>query len=671
MRKLLSILLLFTGLTSSATNYYVDNSGSDLSAGTSPMSAWQTLSKVNSASFANGDSILFKAGGSWNEKIIVNHSSIHFGRYGSGVDPIITGLNSVSSWTNLGGNIWQSASTVSTLSNCNMVVINGVNTAMGRYPNTGYITYNSRGVPNTYIAGTGLSGTPNWTGGQVVIRMVRWGVDRNRITSQSGDTLRYTSADVNGAVPTPGFGFFLQDDSLALDTLNEWYYSAATKKIKIYNTVSPTGVQVANIDTLVYVNARDNVTFDNIGFIGSNHTTFKITGSNNCTIRNCTINYSGLSGISTGSTCNYFTADNNVISNSNDVAIINDTSKYFTATNNTIKNTGVFAGMGSEFNANLATVLTTLSVKIGIRSAGAYANISYNGIDSTGYIGIFFTGDSVLVKNNRINTYCYILDDGGGIYSYSEASLKVWKKRIITGNIVLNGIGAQDGTIYLAGYTRQANGIYLDAANGNFDVIGNTVTNNQDGIFLNNSHEVNILGNTLYNNQYNILFNNYSNTIPMSNITVKNNIFMLYPDSVQTFPNSTANMYWLLRPDSIVGTNLPPSFVSDSNYFFNLLRQKLGIVQNFIGTGFTLPEWQAVTLQDLHSSVRPAFSTTAIPYFYYNATKNSVSGLQSGVHVDIVKNIYYNNYTISPFQSLILLGTILNITGTVGFTIIK
>ena len=52
------------------TNFYVDSvAGNDNNNGTSPSSAWQSLDKVNSMLFKAGDSILFKANGSWTGKL--------------------------------------------------------------------------------------------------------------------------------------------------------------------------------------------------------------------------------------------------------------------------------------------------------------------------------------------------------------------------------------------------------------------------------------------------------------------------------------------------------------------------------------------------------------------------------------------------------------------------
>ena len=55
-----------------ATAYYVDNTaGNDSNSGTSPSTAWKTVARVNQASFAPGDQILFKRGGIWREQLTI------------------------------------------------------------------------------------------------------------------------------------------------------------------------------------------------------------------------------------------------------------------------------------------------------------------------------------------------------------------------------------------------------------------------------------------------------------------------------------------------------------------------------------------------------------------------------------------------------------------------
>ncbi len=99
-------------------NYYVDfTSGNDSNQGTSPSTAWKTITKVNDEmnNFIVGDSILFKRGEVWNEdRLVIENISgsplndIVFGAYDSGAKPV---FNSVviqnHNWTDTGNNIWK------------------------------------------------------------------------------------------------------------------------------------------------------------------------------------------------------------------------------------------------------------------------------------------------------------------------------------------------------------------------------------------------------------------------------------------------------------------------------------------------------------------------------------------------------------------------------------
>src|SRR6187549_3734982 len=82
-----------------ATNYYFSATGNDGAAGTSPATAWQTITKFNDFSdqLQPGDSVLFKRGDSFSGEMIVScsgssSSPIIIGAYGSGAKPVITAL---------------------------------------------------------------------------------------------------------------------------------------------------------------------------------------------------------------------------------------------------------------------------------------------------------------------------------------------------------------------------------------------------------------------------------------------------------------------------------------------------------------------------------------------------------------------------------------------------
>lgn len=89
------------------TAYYIDNlAGSDTNSGTSPSTAWKTVARVNQASFAAGDRILFKRGGIWREQLNISAAGmpgnpIIFDAYGSGNAPVINGsdLLPVPAWS--------------------------------------------------------------------------------------------------------------------------------------------------------------------------------------------------------------------------------------------------------------------------------------------------------------------------------------------------------------------------------------------------------------------------------------------------------------------------------------------------------------------------------------------------------------------------------------------
>lgn len=79
------------------TTYYLDStSGSDSNSGTSPTSAWATLSKASSMTFQPGDQLELRSGETWTGQLALHGSGdagspIVVTSYGSGAKPIIAG----------------------------------------------------------------------------------------------------------------------------------------------------------------------------------------------------------------------------------------------------------------------------------------------------------------------------------------------------------------------------------------------------------------------------------------------------------------------------------------------------------------------------------------------------------------------------------------------------
>ena len=134
--KLIAVVLSALSFTANATTYYFSANGNDANNGTSTSTPWKTVAKFNSvfASKSAGDNFLFNRGDVFYGRLNITRSGasgspITMGAYGTGAMPVITGFTTVTAWTNLGSNIWESTSPVATLSYINMVVINGINTA--------------------------------------------------------------------------------------------------------------------------------------------------------------------------------------------------------------------------------------------------------------------------------------------------------------------------------------------------------------------------------------------------------------------------------------------------------------------------------------------------------------------------------------------------------------
>ena len=598
MKKTLAMsLFIFIINHAHATNYYFSSSDGDdarsASQAQNSYTPWKTLDKLNAIGsiLKPGDNVLFKSGDTFYGSIIVNASGssgspITFTSYGSGVKPIVTGLTTMSDWVYIGNGIYESYKAVLG-SVVNMVVINDNATPVGRYPNHGYLTFQSH-YGNQSITDNTLSSSRNWTGAELVVRTRHWVIDRSRITNQSGGTLSY--ADPLSYEPQDNFGYFIQKDIRTLDQTGEWYYNPSTHKLDVYfGSASPGSydVKAAFVNTLVSISNHDFIVFNNLVFTGSNINTFDISSSSNSSINNCDISYSGTDAVSGSSTTN-MKIENNTITNSNNNAIsFAYDCNYAAFRNNKIKNTTTFAGMCSNGN----------TTGLGIFVRGNNNLIEYNTIDSSGFTAIRFADDYNIIKNNFISNFNFIKDDEGAIYTVNNnynAGQNTGRK--ITGNIIINGIGANEG----ADANLSADGIYIDDNSSGVEVSNNTIFNcNNNGIYIHDSHEITIIGNTSYNNNNSQVILKYDNIAPQGvirNIQMNNNIFVAKPadQMVARFQSITSDY-------SQMG-NL------DNNYYCRPLKDDLSMMTrdvNGLETAFDLYSWKAIYGQDQHSNSSP------------------------------------------------------------------
>jgi parallel beta-helix repeat protein len=645
MKLLLLLVFFFSAFKAGAANYYFSATGNDANAGTSISTAWHSISKFNSVfkSFSPGDSILFERGDVFYGSLKISRSGklglpITIGAYGEGASPIITGFTKIDKWKNVGSNIWESAEKISTLSSANMVIVKGVNTAMGRFPNTGYLTYEN--FTNATIISAGLSPNVDWTGAIAVIRKNNWIIDKDTITAQSAGTLSCIShSNYKGQ---RNYGFFIENDPRTLDQQNEWYYNTSLQKLKFFSKNYPTKVQVSTIDTLVSINGSDNINFTGISFTGSNKIAFAINFSHRIQIINCDIDFSGENAIVTrGGSCDYFDLINSTINHTNNNAIdLGGASPNCLLYYDTIKNTGVLAGMGGMSDKTFTAVQSN-------SDNGLIENCF---IDSTGYNGIVFYGNNTIIRNNLVSNFCLTKFDGGGIYTFAGNNEHAFTGQKLLNNIVINGIGNVEGTIEKIPLVH---GIYIDEGTGNIEIAGNTVADNSySGLYFHNSFANNTYNNTFYDNKYcQLLIAGYNNAHPVRNLKLKNNI--LVSKSAQQRIISFQS-----RVNDISNFGIQSDI--DSNYFVKPINANTNfetVTDNYEKTSQkTFDDWQSYSGFDKHSSILTLTTgeINDIQLLYNQTGANKIVNL-NGKYSDVKNVMYSGKITLAPYTSVVLI----------------
>ncbi|MCU7550615.1 right-handed parallel beta-helix repeat-containing protein [Chitinophagaceae bacterium LB-8] len=651
-----------------AATYYFSASGNDsysASQAKSSSTPWKSINKLNAiwSTLQPGDVVLFKRGDTFYGTIKPTKSGsssapITIGAYGSGNDPVITGSITLSSWTSVGSGRYESynASLGSTVA---MVTMNGVVQELGRYPNSnasnkGYLNFESKGTSS--ITDNELPSSPNWAGAEVVIRSAHWILDRLKITSHSGHTLSYSPA-ANYSLK-PGYGYFIQNDVRTLDKQGEWAYKASTKKLTVhFGSSSPSNykVKASVLTNVVYISGYNYITLTNLTFEGSNDDVMFIKSSTGTQVLNCNILNAGNNGIEATSTTKLQIL-NSTIDYSNNCGIFQTGgNSYTTIRSNTIKNSGTFAGMGFNGANN----------SMGIRDNGNNSLIEYNTIDKSGYCAVRFTGNYTTIKNNLITNFAFVKDDAAGIYTGSPDKVERYGRKLI-GNIILNGIGASEGTTDKT--SLQVSGIYMDNYSSGVDIQGNTVANcGKVGIYIHNAYKITLRNNTCFDNNSGQLQITHDHIGPrVTGVSMKNNIF------VSKTKTQTVGYFY---------TNLSTSDINafgslDSNYYARplddnaTLRTATGLYTSTqVLSTRTLSGWQSAYVHDDRSKKSPkTLSSTVDPNSYlrlvYNASNANKTISLGATYVDMKNKTYSGSITLAPYASAVLLKTASSTTST-------
>ncbi len=674
--KTLFFFLFFPMFAVAQKSYYISCGGNDDFNGMSPATAWKSIAHLNSLfnSIAPGDSVLFKCNESFYGSIVINKSgatnaAIVISSYGKGAKPVITGFSNLSNFSKVSQGIYQ-ALAKGVKYNVNMLTINGVPQRVGRYPDYepvsgGYLSYDAF-KENTGITAGGLSAA-DWIGSEVVIRKDGYIIETDSVTNQSGGEINYIShrGSINPRNDGPGLkaaqkpqvvgaGMFIQRNIKTLTEFGEWYFSAADNKMNIFfgNKIpSSFEVKVSTIDTLLNINNNSFIEISNISLEGAGMAAIYFADTKNITIKNCNISCSGQKAIFGWNSSNIIAANNHITySLCNAIDITGRHSFNCSVINNIISNTGIYAGMSSN-HSDMDAKGIYVSVK-------QNAVIRKNRIDSTGYNAIQFQGDDITVDSNFINYFCFVKDDGGGIYTFNNVN---GSGRKICNNIILNGIGAPAGNRG----TVHAEGIYCDGETAGVDVSNNSIANVINrGIYLNDPTNVTVLNNTVYNAFGWCINKHFDGNI--RNAVLKNNQFFYGPKPYNNDQTSFIG--------GIGNTSTFPSFptlqpyfknmgIIDSNYYhipvdnvffwyFSFDSDKKTISYE---RDKTFEYWRNFSGQDAHST-RLKTQPLSEQFFIYNDGDVAKSyNLKQGKYQDVKGKVYSDHVLVPAWSSIILL----------------
>ena len=678
MRLFITILFfLITGTCWAGRGYYFANTGNDFTGAGTLASPYQNLTKIVALPLTGTDTIRLRSGDVFLGSITINTDGVTINSYGAGAKAKITGFVTLSSWTNAGGNIWEAGINVGT--RLNVLSINSQPQARGRYPNTGFLSFESHSLYNS-ITDDQYNGITNWAANgtaEIFIRPQPYLGNVFPITGQAGTGGKIFSysggnnADYDNREPHNGYGFIVQNDRRTLDDQGEYFYSASAQIVSMFSLVNPASfaVRAASIDTLIKINNANNVRIDNVDIVGCNKVAVYITGGTGISITNCDIHYVGINAIDARFSNNLNVSYNtikHVYNNGIDAALGNSNM----IEHNTIDSIGLIYGEGK--NGNLA------HSGIFLNSPGGF--VQFNSVTHTGYYGIVFTGSNLKVRNNYVDSCVFKYGDGGGIYTSGPGA-----GREITGNRVLNTLGSIEGTsdIYPLG-----EGIYPDEASEKILIAYNIIFNSSHyGVYLHDGHSITVDNNKITKSGVAgiaMVHDFLQQNVPMRGMVITNNIITSYSQqptvAINSFASTSASI--LLQSTTPSYQELQAFGICENNTYIcpfkrpDFIRISYRPVPAGVSVStsqedsnafrmdyaYNLARWQSDFGQDKHSITGPTY-----PAYTYTTTGPELypgGNFSSGINGKIL-NPYpgYSSIT-APTGQLMGMAAALTYTGT-------
>jgi len=327
-------------------------------------------------------------------------------------------------------------------------------------------------------------------GASVRFRTTPWSLEERQITSVGGGT-----ALLGGDTDFPlkaGFGYFLTGARWMLDSPGEWFADSAARQLVVQmrdSTFPQDRVSVVHLARGIDLVGASHVVIERIRvtrtFIGVD-----LGSSKSVTLKSSSIEDTVDEGVDVSGANDVVIEGNRFQRTGGDaigVTAVGMPAQRSRIVGNDIRESGVRLGPDG---------VTSLPVpSIGAVRTGVDGFVSGNRVAATGYSGIVASRGSS-ITNNAVENTCLVLDDCGGIYVFGQ-DLNL----SISGNVVKDLVGTNDGKPANEFVVPHTVGIYLDEHSSMATVASNTVVNAQYGIQLHNAFYNTVRNNTLYGNR--------------------------------------------------------------------------------------------------------------------------------------------------------------------------
>ncbi len=473
-----------------------------------------------------------------------------------------------------------------------------------------------------------IGGSVN-SGTKLILRPLDWSTKAYTVTAANTNVLSITP-NTPYPLSQAGWGFYFYDDLWMLDSPGEWFFDNTSQTLYLWTPTNKNPgalVSVATIDTAINLNARSNITVENLEIDGAS-TGIDITKSTNIALRYLNIHNIAARAINATQSVAPTVASNRIVRVGLS-AIYSNNSTNALIDNNEQSEIGLSLDISGK---RISLPMTTEPAIVG----GSGSIIQYNSISNSGDNGIM-PGQDNIIESNVIQRSCFTQNDCGAIY-LPTASLRT----VILNNLILEVLGNIDGTP--AGYAKNVGGIYLDDGVAGISVSGNTVQGATNSIKIHNGGNHTISNNILYGSDNELIFQQ-ENSLAHGGISgnkITGN--QLYPTTQNFAINSTSTFSDVVK------------FATYDTNHYSLIQSPIIVTER--GPGFSrdykLMDWQSATSSGIARN-NDLNGDTPAPLTSFAQGINGLNFMTNGDFSNGI-NAWGSWNSVAPYSSKILEG---------------